>query len=40
MTEIATGCGWCRDPYCTGDHSADEAQDFGGDASTEGKMGA
>src|ERR1019366_3980575 len=25
-------CGWCRDPYCAGDHSADGAADY--DATT------
>ena len=24
MTARPSSCGWCRDPYCTGDHSGDE----------------
>ena len=25
MTARPSSCGWCRDPYCTGDHSGDAA---------------
>ena len=34
MTETAApSCGWCRDPYCAGDHSADGAADYAAGAS-------
>jgi hypothetical protein len=26
--ETGTACGWCRDPYCNGDHSGDRAEPF------------
>ena len=28
MTDRSS-CGWCRDPYCTGDHSGDKAAERG-----------